>query len=65
MTDNFKMLLRYVFTLLIGLGVGKGWFTIEQGNQIVTVALEVAAIIVAMLPAGYAWLKVDNTPKVP
>ena len=64
MSDNLKMLLRYVFTLLVGLAVGRGWFTAEQSSQIVNVALEVAGIIVAMLPAGYAWLKVDNSVKI-
>lgn len=63
MSDNLKMLLRYVFTLLVGLAVGRGWFTAEQSGQIVNVALEVAGILVAMLPAGYAWMKVDNSVK--
>jgi hypothetical protein len=63
MNDNVKMALRYLFAMAVAYGQGKGWFTVEQGSEIVRVGLEVVALIVGFLPVIYAWLKVDNSVK--
>jgi hypothetical protein len=63
MSDNLKMLLRYLFAMAVAYGQGKGWFSVEQGNEIIRVGLEVAALVIGFLPAAYAWFKVDNAVK--
>ena len=63
MSDNAKMILRYLFTAAVMFAVGKGWLQTTQVGPVVDALLQFAAVVIALLPAGYAWLKVDNTPK--
>jgi hypothetical protein len=63
MSDNLKMLLRYAFTIVVTLAVSKGWIIPEVSSPLVDLLVNGVAYLVAALPAIYAWLRVDNTPK--
>lgn len=63
MAPTLAMVLRYLVTAVVTLGIGKGWWTEAFGGWLGDVVVNVVATIVAALPPAYAWLKIDNSPK--
>lgn len=63
MSPTLAMILRYLVTAVVTLGIGKGWWSEAFGGQIGDVVINIIAALIAALPPAYAWLKIDNSPK--
>lgn len=63
MNPTLAMLLRYGLSALITFGIARGWWTELAGGLINDFVINLVSLVAAALPAIYAALKIDNTPK--
>lgn len=63
MSDNLKMILRYVFTMLATTATSKGWLHVADSSSLVNGAIDVVTSIAALAPMVWAARNVNNAPK--
>ena len=61
--DNLMMFLRYAISAGAAYAVGKGWLSAPAQGAVVDGLVQLAGVLVAVIPPIYASLKIKNTPK--
>lgn len=61
--DNVKMFGRYAISIGVSYAVAKGWVTPSGSSAVTALLIEVGGAILALGPAAWAAIKVDNAPK--
>lgn len=64
MLDNTKMLARYAVAIAVAYAAGKGLIVPEQAETLTKAIVELGGLLVSAIPALYALIYVDNSPKV-
>jgi hypothetical protein len=63
MSDNLMMFIRYAISAGAAYAVGKGWLSAPAQGAIVDGLVQLAGVLVAIIPPMYAAAKIKNTPK--
>ena len=63
MNPTLAMFGRYFLAIAISFAVGRGWIPESAGSAITDFVIQLVGLFVAFVPAIWAAIKVDNTPK--